>query len=297
LIEHEQSELSDIVETYMADQSQVNKIKNIKKFLEETAVSMELNIGIEFATLSSVFDMANGVPEGLNIDLSGITLFKYVDGLDFLAQAPGRCNRIYDYSKKEGIKNSYILDEDETLDVENIKGSEYTIERVITEQLIQPVAQSELSFDSPIIVCSPISKNIFHYFCKYPERLSSLTPDDFEAMMAEIYNKLGFQVERTPATHDGGKDIIVTKPTDFGDFIYYVECKKYSPQRPLGVGIVRQFSGTIEADRVNGGFLATTSYFSEPAKAFITEHNLQCRIKLHDKNYISELLKNIAKTY
>lgn len=46
--------------------------------------------------------------------------------------------------------------------------------------------------------------------------------------MAEIYSKLGYKVEHTQKTKDGGKDIIIRKPEILGDFIYYVELKKCS---------------------------------------------------------------------
>ena len=78
--------------------------------------------------------------------------------------------------------------------------------------------------------------------------------------MAEIYNKLGYKVECTQSTRDGGKDIIIRKPEILGDFIYYVECKKYAAKRHIGVGIIRNLIGTVDTDRVNGGILATTSF-------------------------------------
>ncbi|MCI9127680.1 MAG: restriction endonuclease [Eubacterium sp.] len=80
---------------------------------------------------------------------------------------------------------------------------------------------------------------------------------------------MGYKVERTQSTRDGGKDIIIRKPEILGDFIYYVECKKYAAKNHIGVGIIRNLIGTINTDRVNGGVLATTSYFSRDSKKFI----------------------------
>ena len=111
--------------------------------------------------------------------------------------------------------------------------------------------------------------------------------------MAEIYSKLGYKVERTQSTKDGGKDIIIRKPEILGDFIYYVECKKYSIKRPIGVGIIRSLAGTIDADRVNGGILATTSFFSPDAKKFISENKYNYRIQMHDYGVIRALLNKV----
>lgn len=112
--------------------------------------------------------------------------------------------------------------------------------------------------------------------------------------MAEIYNKLGYKVELTKATRDGGKDIIIRKPDILGDFIYYVECKRYAANNPVGVGIVRALDGVINMDRVNGGIIATTSYFAQDAKDLILNHNLNFQIKLHDYNMIRNLLNRVV---
>lgn len=124
-----------------------------------------------------------------------------------------------------------------------------------------------------------------------PEALYQLTGRKFEEVMAEIYCKLGYNVELTKTSRDGGKDIIIRKPEVLGDFIYYVECKKYSPDKPVGVGIVRELSGVIEMDRVNGGIIATTSYFARDVRELILNNNLNYRIKLHGFHEIKNMLK------
>lgn len=112
--------------------------------------------------------------------------------------------------------------------------------------------------------------------------------------MAEIYSKLGYKVERTQSTRDGGKDIIIRKPEKLGDFIYYVECKKYAPKRHVGVGIIRNLVGTVNTDRVNGGILATTSYFTSVARKFIIDNNLSYQIQTHDYDMIRNLLDEVV---
>ena len=111
--------------------------------------------------------------------------------------------------------------------------------------------------------------------------------------MAEIYSKLGYKVERTKPTKDGGKDIIIRKPEILGNFIYYVECKKCAAKRHIGVGMIRNLVGTVDADRVNGGILATTSFFSPDAKKFISENKYGYQIQMHDYNMIRELLDKV----
>ena len=109
----------------------------------------------------------------------------------------------------------------------------------------------------------PVNDSVLKFLSENPEELYKLKPREFEEVMAEIYNRLGYDVELTKKTRDGGKDIILRKSDLVGDFIYYVECKKYSSNRPLGIGLVREVLGTIITDKVNGGIIATTFFFQE----------------------------------
>lgn len=170
-----------------------------------------------------------------------------------------------------------------------------TNEKIITEILLPDQKRIIDTEESPIITLSPINDKVLKYLAENPEELYRLTSNDFEMVMAEIYSKLGYDVTRTQATHDGGKDIIIRKKEILGDFIYYVECKKYAPERHIGVGIVRNLVGTVNTDRVNGGILATTSFFTEDARKFILDNKWNCQIKMHDYDVIQELLKKSLK--
>lgn len=149
--------------------------------------------------------------------------------------------------------------------------------------------------ESTIITLSPVNEQVLKYLSENPQALYQLTGTDFEMVMLEIYSKLGYNVEHTQKTRDGGKDIILRKPEILGDFIYYVECKKYAAKRHVGVGIVRNLVGTINTDRVNGGILATASYFTRDARKFILENNYGYQIQMHDYDIIRRLLDNAIK--
>jgi len=164
----------------------------------------------------------------------------------------------------------------------------------ILSQIYNKDESTKISEESPIIVLSPINNRVLKYLSENPEAWYQLRDDDFEFAMAEIYSKLGYNVERTQSTRDGGKDIIIRKPEILGDFIYYVECKKYAPKRHIGVGIVRNLVGTVNTDRVNGGILATTSFFTRDARKFVLDNKLDFQIKMHDYNKIQQLLNGVV---
>jgi len=78
----------------------------------------------------------------------------------------------------------------------------------------------------------------------------------------------GLRVKLTPRSKGGGKDILAFAKTSLGEHLYHVECKRFAPNRPVGVALVRQLYGVIEADRATAGMLVTTSRFTEDAWAF-----------------------------
>ena len=166
-------------------------------------------------------------------------------------------------------------------------------EKVVTE-ILQQNAEKNLKEDSPIIVVSPVNEKVLKYLAENPQELYHLQDRDFEKVMAEIYRKLGYKVELTQETRDGGKDIIIRKPEVLGDFVYYVECKKYSASRHIGVGIIRNLVGTVNTDRVNGGILATTSILTKDAKKFIIECKLNYQIQTHDYDRIRIMLNAVV---
>lgn len=145
----------------------------------------------------------------------------------------------------------------------------------IISEIFKPNEESNKTIDkkeSAIIILSPVNDRLLKYLSENPEAFYQLKDRKFEEVMAEIYSKLGYKVELTKATRDGGKDIIIRRPEILGDFIYYVECKKYAPNNPVGIGLVKNLVGTVDADRVNGGILATTSYFTPDARKFVTDN-------------------------
>lgn len=80
-------------------------------------------------------------------------------------------------------------------------------------------------------------------------------------------------VELTPATHDGGKDILAYMDTPVGKLLTLVEAKKYNKNRPVNVSLVRTLYGTLLDHQATTGMLVTTSRFARPAFPFFS-HNI-----------------------
>ncbi len=141
-----------------------------------------------------------------------------------------------------------------------------------------------------------INDDLMCFIAQEPMSMYELSPREFEKIIAELFKKLGYEVELTKQTRDGGVDIYIAEKTDLGKFLFLVECKHYAPNRPVGIEVIRNMYGVLGMNKrkPTGGIIATTSHFAKGVREEIVELNLEHRISLHDFEYISELL---AKAY
>ncbi len=123
-----------------------------------------------------------------------------------------------------------------------------------------------------------------------PDLVHELTPREFEEFVAEAYENLGYKVELTKMTRDGGKDIILYADGPTGHNMYYVECKKYRKDRPVDVTLVRNLYGVVEADRATAGIMVTSSSFTPDARSF----ELQVCHRMSLLDYL-DLLREVSK--
>lgn len=113
-----------------------------------------------------------------------------------------------------------------------------------------------------------------------PELLYELEPRKFEEVIAELMGRIGFiDVQLTPQSRDGGRDVFAKLAVPTGTLYVITECKRFAPRRPVGIAIVERFLFTIrDHDRATYGMLATTSYFSRDASARAKEYKAQLHL-------------------
>jgi len=99
--------------------------------------------------------------------------------------------------------------------------------------------------------------------------LAQLSGPQFEVWIGSLLERFGFRTEVTQASSDGGIDIVATLDRPLVGGRYLVQCKRYAPDVLVGVPAVREFYGTLVADRgaVKGLFI-TTSRFTAQALEF-----------------------------
>jgi restriction endonuclease Mrr len=158
-----------------------------------------------------------------------------------------------------------------------------TMERMEqTDQAEEPLftaAEPTESESNGSILVTDINTELKRYLKKHPEVLYDLIPRKFEELIASILEDIGFEVELTQATRDGGSDIIAYIRNAVCEYLTLVECKKYSPENKVGVGIIREVTGVHHIKHATKSLIVTTSFFSpdaiKEAKAFENQLDLK----------------------
>ncbi|WP_338847294.1 restriction endonuclease [Massilia sp. W12] len=134
----------------------------------------------------------------------------------------------------------------------------YYEEELYTEP--ETIAQNEAT-----LVITSIDDEIKKYLKKHPQKLYELSPRQFEELVASILKDLGFDVELTQATRDGGRDIIAQVRTAVSSYLTYIECKRYAADNKVGVAIIREVIGVHHIRKPSKSIIVTTSFFSKDA--------------------------------
>ncbi|MGQ3413340.1 restriction endonuclease [Natrinema sp. LN54] len=109
-----------------------------------------------------------------------------------------------------------------------------------------------------------------------------VSPTAFEALVADLWDAMGYRTEVTPASRDGGIDVIAT--TD--DERVAIQAKRFLSS-PVGSPDTRQIAGQLQLD-FDRAALVTTASFTGPAERFAAEATA---VELVDGVSLRELLE------
>ncbi len=127
-----------------------------------------------------------------------------------------------------------------------------------------------------------------------PDFLFQFDPRQFEVFVAASYDREGWDVELTPRSADGGRDVIATR-NDFGSIRIYDEVKRYSKGERVTAEKVRALSGVVYGHpNVSKGVVTTTAEFApgvrtDPAIARFMPN----RLELRDGERLIEWVKSL----
>jgi HJR/Mrr/RecB family endonuclease len=119
--------------------------------------------------------------------------------------------------------------------------------------------------ENAALIVTSIDDEVKKYLKEHPKKLYELSPRKFEELVASILKDLGFDVELTQATRDGGRDIIAHVRNAVSSYLTYIECKRYAADNKVGVGIIREVIGVHHIRKPTKSIIVTTSFFSSDA--------------------------------
>lgn len=100
--------------------------------------------------------------------------------------------------------------------------------------------------------------------------LEIMDPREFEYFVADFFRSLGYKVQVTSGSNDGGKDIILYK----GNEMKFVEVKRYTKSSIGRPFIQKLHSAIVDADAV-GGYFVTLSNFNKNARQYAANKNIE----------------------
>ena len=155
-----------------------------------------------------------------------------------------------------------------------------------------PEFDGDLAFDSTIVRPSLDFIKFLHTTKQTPQQLLELDSRQFEELVAEIWHRFGYEVELTARTRDGGRDIVAVRKCE-ASLRFLIECKRYRPTHKVGIEVVRSLYGVKIHDQATKAILATTSYFTSPAKEFFRQH--QWELEPRDYDGIVDWVKKVGE--
>lgn len=124
-----------------------------------------------------------------------------------------------------------------------------------------------------------------------PDAIYRLSHREFEELIQELLIKLGYYVELTAPTRDGGCDLIAITNDNIGiKTRYVVEAKHYRPPSKVGVNVVRQLNTVKQKYSGHHGLVVTSSYFSRDA---VVENEAFYGLHLKDYDDLQQWLRKV----
>jgi restriction system protein len=103
--------------------------------------------------------------------------------------------------------------------------------------------------------------------------LMRLNPYEFEALVQNLFSKMGLDTKQTRPSRDGGVDCVAFDPRPVLGGKIVIQAKRY--KNTVGVGAVRDLYGTMQNEGATKGILVTTSGYGPASYEFAKNKPLE----------------------
>jgi hypothetical protein len=150
----------------------------------------------------------------------------------------------------------------------------------------RPLDPDSTGFQAVELAVKGIGDELIARLAENPELMYDLDWRRFEELVAELYERQGYEVTLTRGSKDGGVDIYALHRAPHAKFLTVIDAKRNHAGNPVGVELVKQLRSTVADANAHMGVIATTSYFTKGAKDYRESHEhllgLQDFASVHD---------------
>lgn len=155
-------------------------------------------------------------------------------------------------------------------------------------EILQEYSHNEVTSQQTTLL-EEVNDELLFLLAKQPELIYQLGHRKFEELIAKLFSDRGYEVSLTKKTRDGGYDLLAKINDPIASFVILAECKKYNPNKKVGVEFVRSLYGVTEEKKANKGLTITSSFFTKDAHT--EQVRIGDRIGLKDYNDLVNWLK------
>lgn len=125
-----------------------------------------------------------------------------------------------------------------------------------------PVKETDDIGKAYLAIVSSFCRQLAQHVARDPAMLDHLEWRELEKMLREVLHGIGFDVELTRCSKDGGKDLIVFVEVRGHDKTFYIEVKHWTePSRP-GKPVMTDFIKVLVQDKIDIGIVLSSSGFA-----------------------------------
>jgi HJR/Mrr/RecB family endonuclease len=143
-------------------------------------------------------------------------------------------------------------------------------------------------------VLKTFTQKIIELINKTPRTLDELEWRDLERVIAEVFNGIGFNVTLTPASKDGGKDVILECFSQGTKKTFIIEIKHWRSGQKVGEKSIKDFVKIITTEKRNAGLFLSTYGYTQNAVESLTEIEKQ-KVRFGQETKIVSLCKTYMK--
>ena len=245
---------------------------------------------LEQSNKAKTFPFSQNSPPHAHMDLS----FKYLVGGDQNRTTAGRAGTLERLASDLQMPQELLIEQFHSAGITGLTPSD-RIDGIAKDALLaylrashgmdnatHTLYQQENPHQTQIEIIQEANEELIAALSADPTLMYGLHPRRFEELVARLFERQGFNVTLTPASKDGGFDFFAELQTPMTSLLVMAECKRYSPERKVGIEVVRGLHSVMETNKANKALVITSSFFT--AGAIEYQRVLGAKMGLNDYN-------------